>query len=79
MTETHTQDPIILTALADGSLDDRRRGAVAVQVETLFQLRAELRCQRAAIAAIRSVDLAAPAGLRMRIEAERARRQHLVS
>jgi len=74
MTQTHTQDQTILTALADGSLDERTRRTVVEQVEKSPELRAELRRQRAALASIRSVDLTAPIGLRMRIEAERARR-----
>jgi hypothetical protein len=74
MTQTHTQDQTILTALADGSLDERSRRTVAEQVAKSPELRAELRRQRAALVAIRSVDLSAPVGLRMRIETERTGR-----
>jgi hypothetical protein len=62
-----------LTALADGTLSGRRRRRLEERLESDPELRAELDGQRLAIAALRSTDVAAPAGLRARIEAERDR------
>jgi anti-sigma factor RsiW len=62
-----------LAALADGSLPGRRRKAVEARMAASPELRAALERQRAVVAALGGLDLAAPAGLRRRIEAERAR------
>jgi hypothetical protein len=62
-----------LTALADGTLSGRRRRRLMERVAREPELRDELERQRVAVAALRSTDLAAPAGLRERIEAERER------
>jgi hypothetical protein len=60
-----------LTALADDTLSGRRRRRLEARVARDPELRAELERQRLAVAALRSVALPAPAGLRARIEAER--------
>ena len=70
MNPTHTQPPAELTALADGSLDS---SALLQHVARSPELRAELEAQSRAVAALRTVELVAPAGLRVRIEAERDR------
>jgi hypothetical protein len=72
---THPNDPehSELTALADGTLSGRRRRRLEERVASEPGLRPELERQRLAVAALRSTELAAPAGLRARIEAERER------
>jgi hypothetical protein len=60
-----------LTALADDTLSGRHRRRLEARVARDPELRAELERQRLAVAALRSVALPAPAGLRARIEAER--------
>jgi hypothetical protein len=62
-----------LAALADGSLQGRRRKALEARVASSATLRLALERQRSAVAALRELDVPAPAGLRQRIEAERAR------
>jgi anti-sigma factor RsiW len=57
-----------LAAFADGSLPARRRRKVAAAVERSPELRALLDEQRAALAAVRAVDVPAPARLRARVE-----------
>jgi hypothetical protein len=70
MNPTDTRPSAELTALADGSLYSP---ALLERVVAAPGLRDDLERQRWAVNALRSVDLAAPVGLRMRIEAERAR------
>ena len=70
MNPTDTRPSAELTALADGSLDSP---ALLERVVASPELRDDLERQLRAVTALRSVDLAAPAGLRMRIEAERVR------
>jgi hypothetical protein len=65
------QDERDLAALADGSLSGRRRAAVEARVAESPALRAALERQRAGLTALRGLDLAAPAGLRRRLDAER--------
>jgi hypothetical protein len=60
-----------LTALADGSLRGRRRARLEARLAASPELREELERQTRAVAAIRSVELSAPAGLRARVVAER--------
>jgi hypothetical protein len=62
-----------LTAPADGTLSGRRRRRLEERLASEPELRAELEHQRLAVAALRSADLAAPASLRARIDAERER------
>jgi hypothetical protein len=62
-----------LAALADGSLPGRRRKALEARVAASPELRAALERQRSGAAALRGLDLVAPAGLRRRVEAERSR------
>jgi hypothetical protein len=62
-----------LAALADGSLPEERRAAVEARVARSPELQAELARQRAAIDAIVAADVQAPAGLRERVESDRAR------
>jgi hypothetical protein len=62
-----------LTQLADGTLSGARRTALEERVRSSPELSAALERQRTAVAALRGLDVAAPAGLRARIEAERAR------
>jgi hypothetical protein len=63
-----------LAALADGSLPPERRAEVEAQVAASPELAALLAEQRAAIFAVRGVDVEAPARLRARVGAERASR-----
>jgi anti-sigma factor RsiW len=58
-----------LAAFADGSLPARRRAKVAAAVEESPKLKALVEAQRRALAAVREVDVSAPAGLRARVEA----------
>ena len=64
-----------LAALADGALGDRERAAIEARVRESPELAAALERQRASVAALGALrgELAAPAGLRARIEAERSR------
>jgi hypothetical protein len=64
-----------LTALADGTLPRRRRARLQAEVERSPELAPLLEKQRRAAAALRSVDVHAPAGLRARVEAERRPRR----
>src|SRR5215211_6393192 len=73
MTRPNDAEHSELTALADGTLSGRRRRRLEERVASEPGLRAELERQRLAVAALRSSELAAPAGLRARIEAERER------
>jgi hypothetical protein len=73
MTRPDVPEHSELTALADGTLSGRRRRRLEERVEREPELRAELERQKVAVAALRSTDLAAPTGLRERIEAERDR------
>ena len=70
MNPTDTHPSAKLTALADGSLDSP---ALLERVAASPELRDDLERQVRAVTALRSVDLDAPAGLRMRIQAERVR------
>ena len=62
-----------LAQLADGSLEGRARAELEARVAASPTLRAALERQRTGTAALRGLDVAAPAGLRQRIEAERSR------
>jgi anti-sigma factor RsiW len=73
MARPHDPEHSELTALADGTLSGRRRRRLEERLERERGLREELERQRHAVAALRAADLAAPAGLRTRIEAERER------
>jgi hypothetical protein len=66
-----------LAALADGSLPHERRAAVEERVRASPELASLLDEQRSAVSAIRgaAAEVEAPAALRRRIEAERARRR----
>jgi anti-sigma factor RsiW len=57
-----------LTALADGSLPGRRVQRLEELLAHAPELRRELERQRRAVAALRSVDFAAPTTLRARVE-----------
>ena len=57
-----------LTALADGSLPGRRVQRLEELLAHAPELRRELERQRRAVAALRSVDLAAPTSLQARVE-----------
>jgi hypothetical protein len=62
-----------LVALADGSLQGTRRQEVEARVASSPELGAALARQRAGLTALRALDqLAAPAGLRARVNAERS-------
>src|SRR5687768_13585344 len=62
-----------LVALADGSLQGTRRQEVEARVASSPELGAALTRQRAGLTALRALDqLAAPAGLRARVNAERS-------
>jgi hypothetical protein len=60
-----------LVQLADGTLDARSREALETRVAASPLLSAALQRQRAGLAALSGLELAAPAGLRARVEAER--------
>jgi hypothetical protein len=62
-----------LAALADGSLRGEPRNALEARLADSPELRGALERQRSAAAALQGLDIAAPAGLRSRIEAERPR------
>jgi hypothetical protein len=61
-----------LASLADGSLHGYERAELEARLASSPRLRAALERQRAGAAVLRSVDLAAPAELRARVEAARA-------
>lgn len=63
-----------LTQLADGTLSGPRRTALQARVGSSPELAAALERQRAAVTALRSLELAAPAALRERVAAEAAAR-----
>jgi anti-sigma factor RsiW len=65
------QDQRDLVALTDGKLQGRRRRSLEARVADSPALSAALDRQRVGLAALRGLDLAAPAGLRARIGAER--------
>jgi len=62
-----------LTQLADGTLSGAKRDAVEARVSSSPELAAALERQRAAIDAMRGLDMAAPARLRARIASQRER------
>jgi hypothetical protein len=62
-----------LTQLADGTLSGRRRAALEERVGASPELAAALERQRAAVAALQGLEVAAPGGLRERVAAERRR------
>ena len=66
------QDERDLVALADGTLEGRRREELEARVASSPQLTAALARQRAALSAIGGMDLQAPLSLRERISAERS-------
>jgi hypothetical protein len=61
-----------LASLADGSLHGYERAELEARLASSPRLRAALERQRAGAAVLRSVELAAPAELRARVEAARA-------
>jgi hypothetical protein len=61
-----------LARLADGSLKGRARARLEAEVAKSPELRAALERQHAGIAALRSLDIQAPPGLRSRVESEAA-------
>lgn len=63
-----------LTALADGTLQGRRRARLLAEIGRSPELAERLEKQRRAVAALRSVDERAPAWLRARLEPEPRRR-----
>jgi hypothetical protein len=63
-----------LTALADGTLPARQRRRLERRLTRAPELGAELERQRRAVAALRRVDVAAPASLRAGVESEYADR-----
>ena len=69
-----------LTALADGTLQGRRRARLLAEIGRSPELAERLEKQRRAVAALRSVDERAPAWLRARLEPEsRQRRRRRIS
>jgi hypothetical protein len=62
-----------LTQLADGTLSGAKRTALEERIRTSPELSAALERQRTAVAALRGLDVAAPPGLRARVEGERQR------
>jgi hypothetical protein len=64
-----------LAAFADGTLPDARRPRVVSAVARSARLRAQLEEQRLALAAVRGLDVPAPARLRARVLAERGAAQ----
>ncbi len=59
--------------MADGTLSGPSRDALEARLASSADLRAALERQQTAVSALRGVELEAPAGLRRRIESERAR------
>jgi hypothetical protein len=80
-THDRTTDLDDLAALADGSLPPERRAAVEARVAASPELQAELATQRRALEILIDVQAreGAPAALRARVNAERARRRPLVA
>jgi hypothetical protein len=69
-----------LTALADGTLQGRRRAQLLAEIGRSPELAERFEKQRRAVAALRSVDERAPAWLRARLEPEsRQRRRRRIS
>jgi hypothetical protein len=68
-----------LAALADGTLQGRRRARLLAEIGRSPDLAERFEKQRRAVAALRSVDERAPAWLRARVEPERRRRRFSVS
>jgi anti-sigma factor RsiW len=64
-----------LTALADGTLQGRRRAQLLAEIGRSPELAGRYEKQRRAVAALRSVDDRAPAWLRARLEPEPRRRK----
>src|SRR5918999_950735 len=64
-----------LTALADGTLQGRRRARLLAEVGRSPELAEQLEKQRRAVAALHSVDERAPAWLRARLEPESRQRR----
>ncbi len=64
-----------LTALADGTLQGRRRAQLLAEIGRSPELAERFEKQRRAVAALRSVDERAPAWLRARLEPESRRRR----
>jgi hypothetical protein len=64
-----------LTALADGTLQGRRRAQLLAEIGRSPELAERFEKQRRAVTALRSVDEAAPAWLRARLEPESTRRR----
>src|ERR671914_504273 len=64
-----------LTALADGTLQGRRRAELLAEIGRSPELAERFEKQRRAVAALRSVDERAPAWLRARLEPEPRRRR----
>src|SRR5919106_610800 len=64
-----------LTALADGTLQGRRRAQLLAEIGRSPELAQRFEKQRRAVAALRSVDERAPAWLRARVEPESKRRR----
>jgi hypothetical protein len=62
-----------LAQLADGTLSSARRTALEKRIKSSPELAAALERQRTAVSALRGLNVTAPAGLRTRIESERAR------
>jgi hypothetical protein len=63
-----------LAALADGSLSSERQALLEERVAASPELQSALEEQRRAVAAVRGIDVEAPAGLRARVEAQRRAR-----
>jgi len=78
---TDDHDLADLAALADGSLPAERRAAVEARVAASPELQAELATQRRALDILLDVQAreGAPAALRARVNAERARRRPLLA
>jgi hypothetical protein len=64
-----------LTALADGTLQGRRRAQLLAEIGRSPELAERFEKQRRAVGALRSVDERAPAWLRARVEPESRRRR----
>lgn len=71
--ELSERDQRDLVALADGTIGGRKRAALEARIAESPELRAALERQRAALTALRTLDeIAVPAGLRARLNAERS-------
>jgi hypothetical protein len=62
-----------LTQLADGTLSGAKRRALEARIDSSAELAAALERQRTGSAALRGLEVTAPAGLRARIESQRER------